>query len=163
MVTRISEWLDDFMRREAARGKWSFLVKIGLIGWGVLMLCAINLWFLLLTNYPPLRTFLLSLVFWLIAGVSVGLGFYRNAQWTREEQRERWMQQRQRGETSFVWRYGVLRFGTPIFGTFSVLLGFTAPKVPVMLFTWVLALSLVFGAAFGIILWAQLEKKFPLP
>jgi len=160
MISTIDRRIEDFMRREAARGKWSFVVRIGLLAWGVPVLCAINLWFAGLTRYPPLRVLLFSLAFWLPAGVLLGLGLYKNLCKTPDERREQWLRNVQGGELRFVWRYGVLAFGGTMFLALSILISLTLRAYPATVLAFVFAACSIMGAAFGCVLWSNLERKY---
>lgn len=108
---------EEFVRRAAARGKWSFVWRIGILGWSVPLICGVNLWFNSLTRYSRFTVLVASLLLCLPAGVVVGLGLYGGTRETHEECREFWLRQRGRGKASFVWRYGVLGYGlSHVFG-----------------------------------------------
>ncbi len=124
------------------------------------MLCAINWWFYRWTKYPGLTVILVSLAFWLAAGVAVGLGFYRNARGTPEEQHQRRLELMRRGPVSFVWRYGVLTFGGAMFLAFSALILLTLQAYPRAMFAWLLGLCLLGGIISGVVLWSILEEKY---
>ena len=160
MIQSINQQIDAFMRREAARGKWSFVVRVGLLTWGVPMLCAINWWFYRWTQYPALTVFLYSLAFWLPAGIAIGLGSYKQALRSPEERREWRLQQLRRGALSFAWRSGVLGFGIPMFIAFGVLIVLTMRSCPPKVLAFIVADCLVFGAVFGVALWSAIEKNY---
>jgi hypothetical protein len=158
MISALNQRLEDFMRREAARGKWTFVVRIGFLAWGIPLLCAINWWFHSLTHYPPLKVLPFSLVFWLPSSILLGLGLYRNAQKTPDELREQWLRNLERGEARFVWRYGVLCFGGPMFVAFSILIPLTLRSYPLAMLTFVFAACSILGAAFGCVVWSNLRR-----
>jgi hypothetical protein len=159
MIAAINQWFDDSMHRQAARGKWSYVMRVGLLAWSIPLLCAINWWFYRWTQYSPLTVFLFSLAFGLPAGILMGLASYKNALRTPEERREWRLQQVRRGAASFAWRHGVLGFGIPMFLAFSVLIVLTLRSYPDRLVVFVAADCLLFGTVFGVGLWAVHEKN----
>jgi hypothetical protein len=163
MIEAINHWLEQFLQRQAARGKWSFVVRIGLLAWGIPMLCAVNGWFGRWTRYPRLTVFLLSLALWLPAGIAVGLGFYENARRTPNERRERCLELMRRGPISFVWRYGILGFGGTMFLAFSILIVLILRTYPGPVLTWIFALCLLAGFICGVVFWSLLEKTYNAP
>ena len=157
------ESLAEFFRQEAGKGKWSFLWRIGILGCGFVMVCALNFWFDRLRTYPRITILLPSPLFGLPAGATVGLGLYHDAQKTEVKRRDScnsWLWRKNSGEAGFVWRYGVLRFGVPMFFFLTVLctlaFGFRHPG----LIFFNLVVCLIGGAIFGLIFWSRFERKY---
>lgn len=150
---------EEFVRRAAARGKWSFVWRIGILGWSVPLICGVNLWFNSLTRYSRFTVLVASLLLCLPAGVVVGLGLYGGARETHEECREFWLRQRGRGKASFVWRYGVLSYGLSMFSVFAILsslaVGFNYQIILVNLVLWPAG-----GLVCGLWLWFRYERKY---
>jgi hypothetical protein len=159
---RISEeWFDEFLRRAAAKGKWSFTWRIGILAWGGAMVCGLNWWFDSMTSYPRLAVLVLTVLVCLPAGALLGSVLYARAQKTPGERRETWLQQKKCGKASFVWRYGVLRFGGPMFLVLTTLLLFTIGVVFQMI-AFCFLLCLMGGAVWGAWVWSRLETKYQL-
>ncbi len=157
-----NEWWEELLRRQAAKGKWAFVWRVGLLGWGIPMVCAINFWFDRLTDYPRLTVLCISLIVWLVAGIILGLGCFSNARKSPEESRELWLQRRRKGEGHFVWRYGVLCFGVPMFVAFTTL-GLGTPAVRHLGVKFIilnLAVMLLAGVVLGVTLWSGLERRY---
>ena len=150
---------ESILRREAEKGKWSFVWRIGVLCWGILMVCALNSWFDRLRTYPRITILVPSLLFCLPAGAIAGLGLYDDAQKTEEERRDSWLRQKNRGEASFVWRFGVLRFGVPMFFFLTVLCALTFGFRYPGLIIFNLVVCLTGGAIVGLLLWSRFEKK----
>jgi hypothetical protein len=160
-TNRINHWFDGFLRREAAKGKWRFVWRIGILAWSIPLVCGLNIWFHQLTNYAWLTVLVLSLIVCLPAGVVVGLGFYRNARRSPEELREFWRRQMMRGRASFVWRYGVIRYGFPLFIAFTIICLLTTglrQGMAIVLFNALLWTA--GGIVFGVILWSEANRKY---
>jgi hypothetical protein len=159
-VQTTNEWWDSFLRQQAEKGKWSFVLRIGVIGWGGLMVVATNHWFDRWTNYHPLTVLVVSLLLWLPAGAIVGLGLYTVAQRTDDERREFWLRQKQRGVVSFVLRYGVFGMGVPLFVLFTAFCLLTLGFRFHGLISFNFASCLTAGTLFGLLLWSRCEKKY---
>ncbi len=154
------EFWEQFLRRQAAKGKGSFVWRIGILGWGLAMVCAASFWFFHLTRYSHLTIIVVNLLVWLPAGAIVGLGLWSSSRKTDDERREFWLQQKKRGRTSFVLRYGVLRFGIPMFCIFTALCIITLRSLPSFIMVWNLLIVLSGGAIFGLRVWARLARKY---
>jgi hypothetical protein len=152
------EWWEEFLRQESEKGKWRFVWRIGILGWGILMVWATNLWFAGLTRYSRLTTLVVSVLVWLPAGAVVGLGLWLATKKVEKERREFWLRQKKWGKGSFVLRYGVLRFGAPMF-MFTALCTLTLPSQYMAMTILNLIVWLLGGAFFGVLLWHRLETK----
>ncbi len=154
------EFWEQFLRRQASKGKWSFVWRVGILGWGVAMVCATSFWFYHLTRYSHLTIIVVNLLVWLPAGAIVGLGLWSSSRKTDDERREFWLQQKKRGKVSFVLRHGVLRFGIPMFFIFTALCIITLRSLPSLIIVSNLLILLSGGAIVGLRVWTRLERKY---
>ena len=137
------------MRREAEKEKWRFVWRIGVLGWGFVMVCATDIWFYLLTRCSLLTITVVSLLVWLPTGAIAGIVAWNRALKTDAERREFWRHQKERGKPSFVWRYGVLRWGAPMFLVFTALCFLTLRSLPLAIIGSNLLFFLFGGMVFG--------------
>ena len=83
--------------------------------------------------------------------------------YTEEERRQIWLELRAKGRKSYVWHFGVLRWGLPVFAVWTPLMFWLGPSTH-RFAAWEIAVSLagwtVAGYVYGRITWRALEKKY---